>query len=498
MIVVLRSPNTNNANNYWNVTAAGANNNNNANNAYGVCFGFGERRISTSGVQVRQSNTYSVKSVPSSKENVSVSQEEICIVIPAVGRCLHGMGTALAHISWLFRSATSSPNRCTRYAERQGRMTSAERHEFRYQRRRAARLAKRNAVVEYCDDFENVFRYKNMYRAYKKCIRGVRWKASTQKYIASAPLLVYRSMRKVLTGKFVSRGFIEFDLYERGKARHIRSILIDERVIQRCLCDNALVPVLRRSFIYDNGACLSGKGYHFAQRRLFRHLEYHYHKHGTEGYILTFDFKSYFDSIPHDHIRRIIEKAFHDQRLKDLVCQLVDDFGDVGLGLGSQISQVLAVAAPSCIDHYIKDVLRVKCYGRYNDDGYVIHTSKDFLQDVKRKLAELAEQIGLKINLKKTKITKLTKPFMFLKIRCFISDTGKVVKRVWKKSATRMSRKLRKFKQKVLDGIMSWQDVHNSFHSWLSHLKGLHCYQTIKSITKKYKKLRREICVLSN
>lgn len=36
----LRSPNNNNTNNFYNVTAAGASNNNNANNSYGVVFGF--------------------------------------------------------------------------------------------------------------------------------------------------------------------------------------------------------------------------------------------------------------------------------------------------------------------------------------------------------------------------------------------------------------------------------------------------------------------------
>lgn len=35
-----RSPNTNNSNNFCNVTTSGAANNNNANNSNGVCFGF--------------------------------------------------------------------------------------------------------------------------------------------------------------------------------------------------------------------------------------------------------------------------------------------------------------------------------------------------------------------------------------------------------------------------------------------------------------------------
>lgn len=213
----------------------------------------------------------------------------------------------------------------------------------------------------------------------------------------------------------------------------------------------------------------------------------------TEGYILTFDFKSYFDSIPHDHVKRMVEWAFTDSQTVSLINQLIDDFGDVGLGLGSQISQILAVAAPNCIDHYMKDVLRIKCYGRYNDDGYIIHKSKDFLKMCRAKLIELSNKIGLKINEKKTKITKLTKPFMFLKIRCFMTDSGKVVRRLWKKSATRMSRKLRKFKKKVIDGIMTWQDVVNSFTSWLSHIKGLQCYRTVKSLKRKYEQLRRDV-----
>ncbi len=36
----LRTPNTNNTNNFWNVTATGTSNNNNASNAYGVLCGF--------------------------------------------------------------------------------------------------------------------------------------------------------------------------------------------------------------------------------------------------------------------------------------------------------------------------------------------------------------------------------------------------------------------------------------------------------------------------
>ena len=43
----LRSPNTGNTNNFWNVNSNGnVNNNNNANNAYGVAFGSSQSRHS--------------------------------------------------------------------------------------------------------------------------------------------------------------------------------------------------------------------------------------------------------------------------------------------------------------------------------------------------------------------------------------------------------------------------------------------------------------------
>lgn len=138
-------------------------------------------------------------------------------------------------------------------------MTSAERKELRFQRRKAKRAAKKNRVAVTADNFETVFSYGNLYNAYRCCRRGVAWKASVQKYITNAPLNVYNTYTQLMAGKFKTPGFYEFDLFERGKARHIRSTMISERVVQRCLCDNALVPMLERTFVYDNGAWKSNQ-----------------------------------------------------------------------------------------------------------------------------------------------------------------------------------------------------------------------------------------------
>lgn len=146
-------------------------------------------------------------------------------------------------------------------------MNSTERHEARYQRRKAARRAKKTAMLEDFGVFSSVFTFERLYASYRASIKGVGWKASTQRYKASSLAHVTKTQEELLNGKYRSRGFYEFDIVERGKPRHIRSVHISERVVQRCLCDYCLVPVLSKSFIYDNGASLRGKGYDFAVRR---------------------------------------------------------------------------------------------------------------------------------------------------------------------------------------------------------------------------------------
>ena len=366
-------------------------------------------------------------------------------------------------------------------------MNSEERHELRYQRRKAQREAKR---LEKQLPFEEVFSYDHLYRAYKKCRRNVGWKSSTQKYIVQAPLNVYKTMLQVHTGKFKTLGFFEFDLFERGKKRHIKSVKMEERVVQRCLCDYALVPVIEESLIYDNGASRKDKGYHFAMRRLVRHLQYHYRKYGTEGYVLLFDFHHFFDSIPHDLVKQIVADRFADDRIVDLIFHFIDAFGgDKGLGLGSQISQTLAIASVNTLDHYIKERLQIKCYGRYMDDGYLIHPSKEYLKGCLVTIRQMCNQLGIELNEQKTQIVKLSHGFTWLKARLFLTDTGRVIRKIYKNSVTRERRKLKKLRKHYEAGVITRADVACAFQSWKAYASYFSAYHTVQNMQNLYNQL---------
>ncbi len=378
-------------------------------------------------------------------------------------------------------------------------MTSKERHERRYARRKQAREKKRLDRAVKCGDFQEVFSYENIYKAGKGCCRGVRWKSSTQKYEANIATNTEKLHHDLQAGQYKSRGFIEFGLYERGHYRWIRSVHISERVVQKVLCDKVLVPTFSPSFIYDNGACMKYKGIDFALDRFTTHLHRHYRKHGRAGAILQWDLSGFFDSIPHAPLSVEARKRIADQRIVALFEAFVGAFGTVGMGLGSQISQVCALLVASPIDHLAKDVLRVKGYGRYMDDGYLIHEDEGYLKECLAKLQELCQKLGLKLNDKKTRIVKLTRGFKFLKMRFLLTETGAVIRRIGRKSVTTMRRKLKSFARWVATGRMSMADVITSYTSWRGHAARTRAYKTIKTMDALFAQLFKEglQCLLS-
>lgn len=368
-------------------------------------------------------------------------------------------------------------------------MTSEERREARYQRRKARRAEKKTAQCAMCDNFDWVFSYEHLYHSYRMCRRNVAWKASVQKYMTQAPLNVLQTYTRLMNGKFKTTGFFEFDIMERGKKRHIRSVTISERVVQRCLCDYALVPVLCRTFVYDNGASMKNKGYTFASKRLTQHLHEHYRKHGQDGYILLFDFSKFFDRVSHKLVKGILHKEFSDERLLALTEHFIDAFGSIGMGLGSQISQILALASANKLDHYIKEVCGIRGYGRYMDDGYLIHPEKAYLQKCLEGIKAICDELEITLNTKKTQIVKLSHGFTYLKIRYYLLPSGKVIKKIYRRSVTKMRQKLKAFQKKVADGIMTYKDVYQSWQSWRAYAANFNAYRTIQRMGDLYNQL---------
>lgn len=365
------------------------------------------------------------------------------------------------------------------------------------------------------DNFDNVISFQHYVDALKKCNKGVGYKYSTQEFNMNAITHINQIIRIIESGAIpLPNRIVKVIIHERGKQRIITPIIYYDRITQRVLCDNALVPTLGRSLIYDNGASTKGKGVDFARKRMMKHLYQAVNEYGTDFYALVFDFKSFFDSIEHKACLDVLNVAFEDKRIVDITIgiiksypitdakqnmpdneereeyiNLVENNGSVGICLGSQISQVMALSVPSKLDHHIKDVRSTHHYIRYMDDGVILHNSKEDLKELLSEMKEIAEDLGLKFNLKKTRIVKISKGFTFMKVKYFVSKTGKVIRTLVRSGIVRMRHKLKKFKKLLDNSQMSLDDIYASMQSWLEHSKIAKSYRTRKRMLKLYDEL---------
>ena len=355
-------------------------------------------------------------------------------------------------------------------------MTSEERKENRYHRRKEKReFIKRMRSYEFTN-FDNIFGLNALIRSFDKCSKMNKWKTAVKKYKAKLLLNCANASAKLSTKTYKPKSYRSFTLCERGHIRKVQSLHISDMVVQGSFRDNCLHPIIRPCLIYDNGACLSGKGTEFAIKRFIRHLKHHVLKHGLNGYIYFFDFKSYFENINREKLCKILSEIIRDRFMLGYLKDFSSQLGEKGLGLGSSISQICAIFYPNKIDHLIKDQLGVKCYGRYMDDGYIIHNDLEKMKSIVKRFEDKCNELDIKLSKNKCKIVKITSNFVFLKMRFFITSTGKIIRRPNKKSNVIERRRLRKFKDLVNENTITFKDALLCFHSWICSRKLAKCY----------------------
>ena len=312
------------------------------------------------------------------------------------------------------------------------------------------------------------------------CASGVRWKASVQRFEIDQLRWIATIRREVTDRTFKGRGFKRFDIVERGKLRHIQSVHISERMVQKLLCNEVLKPVVYPRLIYDNTASQEGKGVALALKRLKEHLRWRFARYGKAGGILLMDYHDFFASIPHEELIQGLFSLYDDRRLDYFVRFFIDAFdGDRGLGLGSETSQVGAIYYPTPIDKLLSDQLGIHCRARYMDDSYAIHHDRHYLEWVYDVVRDAAKFLGIQVNEKKTTIRPLTDDFVFLKKRVHIEDSGRIVLRLTRENIAEERRRILVCREEYDAGRMSAASVWQSYQSWRGYAKQYNGYKTV-------------------
>ena len=241
----------------------------------------------------------------------------------------------------------------------------------------------------------NIFYDANkIYEAGTKAIKSAPFKYQSQLFEVNHLLLTAELQRDIKEWKYKPTKGSKFTINERGKIRNITTNDMIDKTVNHLICDNVLTPAITPYLIYDNGASQKNKGVSFHRKRLEVHLHQYYRKHkSNEGYILLIDFSKYYASIPHnlclENLQSFLKKVNKEEAqitlwiLKNVFNVFnAENKNGRGVDIGSQPSQNIGIAYPSRIDNYIKIVKGIKYYGRYTDDMYLIHESKEYLKEV--------------------------------------------------------------------------------------------------------------------
>lgn len=342
---------------------------------------------------------------------------------------------------------------------------------------------------------ETVCEFGNLYRALQVCKRNVGWKDSVAGYVKNGLINCATLHNQLMDGTYDINKYTIFYVHE-PKERKIVSTRIKDRVFQRSLCDNYLTTEVTRSFIYDNCACQEGKGTKFARDRLKCHMQRFYRKHGTNGFVLKCDLSNYFGSTRHDVAIAAIKKRVGDEWAVAEVERIIRSFNDgddpdVGMGLGSQVTQLVELAVLDDLDHFIKEQLHIKQYIRYMDDFILIHESKEYLVECRKQIEQKLCELGLTLSKKKTQVFPVTQPVHFLGFSFRLTDTGKVVMKLLPEKISHERRKLRKLVERAKSGLLTKEQVDECFESWKAHAKQGDTYNLIRKMTEYYNELWR-------
>lgn len=340
---------------------------------------------------------------------------------------------------------------------------------------------------------EKICSFGSLYEAMHKCKEGVMWKASVAGFIKNGLVNCYKLHNQLMDGTYSIDKYSYFHITD-PKPRDIVSTRMKDRVFQRSLCDNYLYDEMTKGLIYDNPACQKGGGTDFTRKRLVRHLQQYHRKHGKEGFVLQCDIANYFGSTRHSVAKDVVRKRVENEWAMSHVFKIIESFGTkeaphVGMGLGSQVTQLVQLAVLDDLDHFIKEELSIKYYIRYMDDFILIHHDKEHLKYCRIKIDERLSDIHLKLNQKKTQLYPLKNGIRFLGFRFFLTGTGKVIKKILKENVSDERRKLRRLKGLADKGILSKGDVNKCYEAWKSHAAKGNTYTLIREMDKFYKSL---------
>jgi hypothetical protein len=168
-----------------------------------------------------------------------------------------------------------------------------------------------------------------------------------------------------------------------------------EQIVHHMVIE-VLKPIFLKGMYEHSYGSIPGRGAHAGKKIIEKWIA---NGDREMKYCLKMDIRKYFDSVPRDRLKAKLRKIIHDERFMAVLTEIIDT-GDSerGIPIGFYTSQWFANWYLTGLDHYIKEVLKVKYYIRYMDDMVIFGGNKRRLHQIRREVERyLWEELGLEL-----------------------------------------------------------------------------------------------------
>ncbi len=214
--------------------------------------------------------------------------------------------------------------------------------------------------------FDEKLTFQNLLEAHERASDGKKNKKEVILFTMNLETNIISIMDRLKKGTYKFGKYREFKVYE-PKERVIKSLPYIDRVVHQWYVEEFIKPFFCQRFISDTYACLDNKGTHKAVYRLQHQMQAMKRIYG-EYIILKCDIKKYFYSIDKRILMNILKRTIKDKKVIKFSEVILDDLDVLGIPIGNYTSQYFANIYLNELDHYVKEVLRIKYYIRYMDD----------------------------------------------------------------------------------------------------------------------------------
>lgn len=265
------------------------------------------------------------------------------------------------------------------------------------------------------DLYINMCNIENIETVYYKVFKNCKNKKKVYKWESIKDVLIVKVYQDLINKNYHFRGYHKFRIYE-PKEKLIMSMNIYDKIVNHLLSEYILLPSIVPFFIGSNVVSTKDKWTGYGIKLYYKYRQLYDTKYVINNYyLLKIDIKKFFDNINHDILKNLLRTRIKDNEALNIL-DIIIDSTEKGLPIGANTSQLFAIFYLDSVDKYIKEVLKIKCYIRYQDDMILIHHDKEYLKYCLKEIIIKLNELDLEIN-KKTKIYKSNENINFIGVR---------------------------------------------------------------------------------